>query len=59
MATNKPRFSITIDNETAEALDDYRFGNRINSKSEAVAELIRLGLEAAKEREAAKGGDRQ
>lgn len=59
MATDKPRFTISIDYDIAEALDDYRFGHRINTKSEAIVELIRIGLETVREREAARGGDRQ
>lgn len=34
--------------EMAKAISDYRYANRIPSENEAIRELIRLGLEAAK-----------
>lgn len=48
MATQKPRFTVTMDEELYEAVEDFRFGFRINTKSEATAELIRIALEAIK-----------
>lgn len=45
MTTSKPRFSITLDAETFDKLDNYRFQNRFQSRSQAAAELIRIGLE--------------
>lgn len=59
MATEKPRFTISIDYDLAEALDDYRFGHRIERKSDAITQLIRIGLETVREREEAMGGDRR
>lgn len=46
MATDKPRFSITLDPELFNKLDDFRFQNRFQSRSQAAVELIRKGLEA-------------
>lgn len=51
MPTQKPRFCITVDEETLKEIDDFRFDNRYNSRSQATLELIRLGLEALKEAE--------
>ena len=51
MPTTKPRYCITVDEETLKEIDDFRFSNRFNSRSQATLELIRLGLEALKERE--------
>ena len=45
MATEKPRFSITVDEELLKAIEDYRFGNRIAMRSEAIVQLIKKGLE--------------
>lgn len=44
MATEKPRFSITVDTETLEKVEDYRHRNRIKTQSKAIIELVRSGL---------------
>ena len=54
MPTEKPRYCITVDEEMLKEIDDFRFGNRYNSRSQATLELIRLGLEALKEQKALK-----
>lgn len=48
MPTEKPRFCITVDEELLKEIDDYRFENRYNSRSQATLDLIRLGLEHLK-----------
>ena len=48
MPTEKPRFMITISGELLHEIEDYRFENRFPNRTRAVAELIRLGLEAVK-----------
>lgn len=45
MATNKPRYTVSVDNEMFEAIENFRFENRYQTRSEATVELIRLGLE--------------
>lgn len=56
MATDKPRYTVSVTTEMFEAIEDFRFKNRYQTRSEATAELIRLGLEQlAKEREEQKG----
>ena len=45
MATDKPRYSITVDEETFEKIEDFRFSNRFQTRSQATVELIKLGLE--------------
>lgn len=54
MPTEKPRYCITVDDEMLKEIDDFRFGNRYNSRSQATLELIRLGLQVIREREEAK-----
>ena len=49
MPTEKPRYCIPVDDEMLKEIDDFRFGNRYNSRSQATLELIRLGLQALKE----------
>ena len=48
MPTQKPRYCITVDEDTLKEIDDYRFEHRFNSRSLATVELIRLGLNALK-----------
>ena len=50
MPTQNPRYCITVDEEMLKEIDDYRFENRINSRSAATIELIRMGLAVLKER---------
>lgn len=45
MPTEKPRVSVTLDEEMLKRIDDYRFANRIGSRSQALNELIKLGIE--------------
>lgn len=49
MATEKPRYCITVDDELLKEIDDFRFENRYNSRSQATLELIRLGLKVLKQ----------
>ncbi len=48
MATNKPRYTVSVDTELFEQIEDFRFEHRYQTRSEATVELIRLGLEALK-----------
>lgn len=50
MPTQKPRYCITVDEETLKQIDDFRFQNRFASRSQATVELIRLGLKSLKEK---------
>lgn len=45
MATKRPRYMISVDNEMFNAIEDFRFERRFQTRSEATTELIRLGLE--------------
>ena len=40
MPTEKPKIIFVADNELIERLDDFRFENRINSRSEAIRRLM-------------------
>ena len=40
MATDKPRILLTVEKDILERIDDYRYGNRIPSRSEAIRRLI-------------------
>ena len=40
MPTDKPKVLITMNDELLERVDDYRYENRIPSRSEAIRRLI-------------------
>ena len=52
MPTEKPRYTVIVDEEMLKRIDDFRFENRYPSRSAATVELIRLGLELLEAREA-------
>lgn len=45
MATDKPRFSITMDTATLNQVEEFRHKNRIKSQSRAIIQLLEIGLE--------------
>ncbi|MEI7636018.1 MAG: ribbon-helix-helix domain-containing protein [Syntrophus sp. (in: bacteria)] len=47
MPTNKPKILITLEDDLITRIDDYRFENRINSRSEAIRRLIEEGLKVS------------
>lgn len=49
MATDKPRYTVSVDNELFKKIEDFRFENRFQTRSEATVELIRLGLKQIEE----------
>lgn len=51
MATEKPRYSITLDDEMFKEIEDFRFEHRYPNRNQATIELIRLGLEAMKKQQ--------
>lgn len=44
MATDKPRFSITMDEHTLNRVNSYKKAHHISTQSKAIVELVRLGL---------------
>jgi hypothetical protein len=46
MPTEKPKILITIESDPLIRTDDFRFDNRINSRSEAIRRLIEEGLKS-------------
>jgi metal-responsive CopG/Arc/MetJ family transcriptional regulator len=45
MPTEKPRYTVIVDDELLKKIDDFRFGNRYPSRSAATLDLIKLGIE--------------
>lgn len=56
MATNRPRYTVSVDDELFQQIEDFRFRNRYQTRSEATVELLRLGLEQLKKEEITKNG---
>ena len=54
MATEKPRYTVSVDSELFQKIEDFRFEHRFQTRSEATVELIRLGLEALQKDQAKK-----
>jgi len=52
MPTEKPRYTIIVDDELLKKIDDFRFENRYPSRSSATLELIRIGMEALEKQQA-------
>lgn len=46
MPTKKPLITLVVDEKFLEKIDDFRFDNRISSRSEAVRILVEAGLKA-------------
>ena len=51
MPTEKPRYTVIVDEELLKEIDDFRFENRYPSRSAATLELIRLGMDALKKQQ--------
>lgn len=49
MATDKPRYSITLDEELLEKVENFRFVKRYSTRTQATVELIRLGIKKSEE----------
>ncbi|ODM03173.1 hypothetical protein BEI61_03967 [Eisenbergiella tayi] len=49
MSTDKPRYSITLDDELFKEVEDFRFEKRYQTRNQATVELIKLGLQALRE----------
>jgi hypothetical protein len=48
----EPRHHVLLSREIIEAVTEYRFDNRIPTRTEAIERLIRAGLDAAKRAQA-------
>jgi len=47
MATEKPRFTVSVNEEMLERIDDFRFEKRFPSRADAVSELLDRALSQA------------
>ncbi len=51
MSTNRPRYTVSVDDELFQKIEDFRYEYRYQTRSQATVELIRLGLEALEKEE--------
>lgn len=47
MPTEKPKIIFVIEEDLLKRIDDFRFENRINSRSETIRRLIEEGLKVS------------
>lgn len=57
LATDRPRYTVSVDAKMFQQIEDFRFEHRFQTRSEATVELIRLGLEALEKERAAQKAD--
>ncbi len=50
MTTDKPRILITVDKDFLARIEDFRFENRISTRSEAIRRLIDQALKKYEEK---------
>lgn len=49
MPTQKPQFTIVVDEETLEKIEDFRYSERYPNRSQAINYLIKKGMEAVEQ----------
>ncbi len=49
MPTQKPRYTVIVDEQLLKEIDDFRFENRYPSRSAATLDLIKLGMKQLEE----------
>ena len=54
MATDRPRYTVSVDNDLFQQIEDFRFERRFQTRSEATVERIRMGLESLKKEQEAR-----
>lgn len=45
MATDKPRYSVTLDEDVLEGVNRFKTENRITTQSKAIIRLVKIALE--------------
>lgn len=59
MTTKKSRYTVSVNDELFELIEDYRFQNRFQNRSEATVDLIRRGLESLAAEEGIEKGKKE
>lgn len=58
MSTNKARYTVSVDDDLFQQIEDFRFENRFQTRADATVKLIRLGLEVVEKRKKEKENKR-
>ena len=45
MSTDRPRYTVSVEDELLKQIEDYQFEHRYKTRSSATVELIRLGIQ--------------
>ena len=45
MSTDRPRYTVSVDDELLKEIEDYQFEHRYKTRSSATVELIRSGIQ--------------
>jgi metal-responsive CopG/Arc/MetJ family transcriptional regulator len=53
MPTEKPILNFAVDEKLLKRINDFRFDNRIENRSEAIRRLVELGLDVHEQKAAA------
>jgi len=53
MPTEKPRYTITVDDNLLKEIDDFRFENRYPSRAAATIDILKMGMAAIKKQQVA------
>ena len=59
MATEKPRFTITVDDELFQAIEDFRYENRYPNRNQAILALLRMGADSMLKKAAGQGSQEE
>ncbi len=49
MTTTKPQFTVVLDKDLYDAIEDFRFNNRFSSRGKALNYVLRAGMAALAE----------
>ena len=49
MNEKKPRFSVSVDNDLYDKINNYQHDNRIKSQTQAIAEILKIGIQSIME----------
>ncbi len=55
--TDRSRYTVSLDSELFEKVENFRFENRFQTRSQATVALIKLGLESVEKEKGKKKGE--
>ena len=55
--TDRSRYTVSLDSELFEKVENFRFENRFQTRSQATVALIKLGLESVEKENGKKKGE--